>query len=86
MRGEAYLDAKQGREAAAEFQRILDNRGIVSSDPIGAFAHLQLGRAWHVVGNDNKAKTAYRDFLALWKDADNSPILEQATAEYARLQ
>jgi hypothetical protein len=86
MRGEAYLDAKQGREAAAEFQKILDNRGIVSSDPIGAFAHLQLGRAWHAVGNDTKAKTAYRDFLALWKDADNSPILQQATAEYARLQ
>jgi tetratricopeptide (TPR) repeat protein len=86
MRGEAYLDGKQGREAAAEFQKILDNRGIVTSDPIGAFAHLQLGRAWHAAGNDHKAKAAYRDFLALWKDADSSPILEQATAEYARLQ
>lgn len=86
MRGEAYLDAKQGREAAAEFQKILDNRGIVTSDPIGAFAHLQLGRAWHAAGNEDKAKAAYRDFLALWKDADNSPILKQATAEYARLQ
>ena len=86
MRGEAYLDAKQGREAAAEFQKILDNRGIVINDPIGALAHLQLGRAWHAAGNDDKAKAAYRDFLALWKDADNSPILKQATAEYARLQ
>jgi tetratricopeptide (TPR) repeat protein len=86
MRGEAYLDAKQGREAAAEFQKILDNRGIVTSDPIGALAHLQLGRAWHAAGNEDKAKAAYRDFLALWKDADNSPILKQATAEYARLQ
>jgi tetratricopeptide (TPR) repeat protein/predicted Ser/Thr protein kinase len=86
MRGEAYLDAKQGREAAAEFQKILDNRGIVASDPIGAFARLQLGRAWHAAGNDDKAKAAYRDFLALWKLADNSPILQQATAEYARLQ
>ncbi len=86
MRGEAYLDAKQGREAAAEFQKILDNRGIVTSDPIGALAHLQLGRAWHAAGNEDKAKAAYRDFLALWKDADNSPILKQASAEYARLQ
>jgi hypothetical protein len=86
MRGEAYLDAKQGREAAAEFQKILDNRGIVSSDPIGAFARLQLGRAWHAAGDDNKARIAYRDFLELWKGADNSPILEQATAEYARLR
>jgi len=86
MRGEAYLDAKQGREAAAEFQKILDNRGIVTSDPIGALAHLQLGRAWHAAGNEDKAKAAYRDFLALWKDADSSPILKQATAEYAGLQ
>ncbi len=86
MRGEAYLDAKQGREAAAEFQKILDNRGIVANDPIGALAHLQLGRAWHAAGTDDKAKAAYRDFLALWKDADNSPILKQAAAEYARLQ
>ena len=86
MRGEAYLDAKQGREAAAEFQKILDNRGIVASDPIGAFAHVQLGRAWHAAGDDDKAKAAYRDFLALWKDADDSPLLRQATAEYAKLQ
>jgi serine/threonine protein kinase/tetratricopeptide (TPR) repeat protein len=86
MRGEAYLDAKQGSEAAAEFQKILDNRGIVGSDPIGAIARLQLGRAWHLAGNDDKARAAYRDFLALWKDADTSPILRQATAEYARLQ
>jgi tetratricopeptide (TPR) repeat protein len=85
MRGEAYLDAKQGREAAAEFQKILDNWGIVTSDPIGAFAHLQLGRAWHAAGNNEKAKAAYHDFLALWKDADDSPILKQAKTEYARL-
>ncbi|HTS64925.1 MAG TPA: protein kinase [Candidatus Acidoferrales bacterium] len=86
MRGEAYLDAKRGSEAAAEFQKILDHRGIVVSDPIGVLAHLQLGRAWHAAGNDDKAKAAYRDFLALWKDADDSPVLRQATAEYAKLQ
>jgi len=86
MRGEAYLDAKRGSEAAAEFQKILDHAGIVVNDPIGALARLRLGRAWHAAGNDDKAKAAYRDFLTLWKDADNSPILKQATAEYAKLQ
>jgi len=86
MRGEAYLDATRGSDAAAEFQKILDNRGKVTTDPIGAFAHLQLGRAWHAAGNDDKAKAAYRDFLALWKGADDSPVLRRATAEYARLQ
>jgi hypothetical protein len=85
MRGEAYLDAKRGSEAAAEFQKILDHPEIVVNDPIGAIARLQLGRASHAAGNDDKAKAAYPDFLALWKDADNSPILKQATAEYARL-
>ncbi len=86
MRGEAYLDAKRGSEAAAEFQKILDNRGIVVSDPIGALAHLQLGRAWHAAGNDDKAKAAYQDFLAIWKDADpDIPVLKQASTEYAKL-
>jgi len=86
MRGEAYLDVKRGSEAAAEFQKLLDNRGIVVSDPIGALARLQLGRAWHAAGNDDRAKAAYRDFLALWKDADDSPVLRQAKAEFVKLQ
>jgi tetratricopeptide (TPR) repeat protein len=86
MRGEAYLDAKRGSEAAAEFQKILDNRGIVVSDPIGALARLELGRSWRAAGNDGKAKAAYSDFLALWKDADDSPILRQAKTEFATLQ
>ena len=87
VRGEAYLAARQGREAAAEFQKILDHRGIVGSDPIGALAHLQLGRAYALSGENAKAKTAYQDFLTLWKDADpDIPILKQANAEYANLQ
>jgi eukaryotic-like serine/threonine-protein kinase len=86
MRGEAYLAARQGTEAATEFQKILDHRGIVVSDPIGALAHLQLGRALALSGDKIKAKTAYEDFLTLWKDADpNIPILKQAKAEYAKL-
>jgi tetratricopeptide (TPR) repeat protein len=87
VRGEAYLALHQGVEAAAEFQKILDHRGIVVSDPIGALAHLQLGRALAMSGDKPKAKTAYQDFLVPWKDADsNIPILKQAKAEYAKLQ
>jgi len=87
VRGEAYLAAHQGVEAAAEFQKILDHRGIVASDPIGALAHWRLGRAYAMQGETAKAKGAYQDFLALWKDADpDIPILKQAKAEYAKLQ
>ncbi len=87
VRGEAYLAAHQGAEAAAEFQKILDHRGIVISDPIGALAHLQLGRAFAMSGDKTKAKAAYEDFLTLWKDADSDvPILKQAKAEFAKLQ
>ena len=86
VRGEAYLAAGQGREAAAEFEKILDHRGIVVSDPVGALAHLQLARAFALSGNTIKAKAAYQDFLTLWNDADpNIPILKQAKAEYAKL-
>jgi serine/threonine protein kinase/tetratricopeptide (TPR) repeat protein len=87
VRGEAYLQAKQGREAAAEFQKILNHRGVVMADPVGALAHLQLGRAYVVSGDMPRAKNAYRDFLTLWKDADaDIPVFKQATAEYARLR
>jgi hypothetical protein len=86
VRGEALLAAHRYAEAAAEFQKILDHRGIVGADPIGALAHLQLGRTFALSGGTTRAKTAYRDFLTLWKDADpDVPILTQARAEYARL-
>jgi len=87
VRGEAYLAAHRGSEATAEFQKILDHRGIVWNSPIGALAHLQMGRAYAMQGNAAKAKAAYQDFLTLWKDADaDIPILKQAKAEYAKLQ
>lgn len=83
VRGEAYLAAHEGAQAAAEFQKILDHRGIVVSDPIGALAHLQLGRALALTGDKIKAKAAYEEFLTLWKDADpDIPIFKQAKAEY----
>jgi len=87
VRGEAYLALHQGVDAATEFQKILDHRGIVQSDPIGALAHWQLGRAYAMQGDTAKAKAAYQDFLTLWKDADpDIPILKQARSEYSKLQ
>src|SRR5467141_2964820 len=87
VRGEAYLAAHRGSEAAAEFQKILDHRGIVLNEPIGALAHLQLGRAYAMQGEAAKSRAAYQDFLTLWKDAEpDIPILIQAKAEYAELK
>jgi Tfp pilus assembly protein PilF len=87
VRGEGYLAAHQGNEAAAQFQKILNHRGIVVNQPIGALAHLGLARAYVLQGDTVKAKTAYKDFLTLWKDADpDIPILKEAKAEYAKLQ
>ncbi len=86
VRGLAYLAAHQGGEAAREFQKILNHRGIVLCDPLGALARLQLGRAYALAGDKTKARSAYQDFLTLWKDADpDIPILKQAQAEHANL-
>ena len=87
LRGQAYLAAHQSDAAAVEFQKIIDHRAIVAREPIAALAHLQLGRAYAMSGNILKAKAAYQDFLALWKDADpDLPVLRQAKAEYAKMQ
>ena len=87
VRGEAFTAQHRYTEAAAEFQKILDHRGIVGADPIGALAHLQLARTFALSGDKSKARTAYQDFLRLWKDADpDIPILKQARAEYAKLR
>ena len=86
VRGEALLAAHRYPEAAAEFQKILDHRGIVGADPIGPLAHLQLARTFSLAGDKVKAKTAYQDFFTLWKDADpDIPLLRSAKAEYDRL-
>jgi eukaryotic-like serine/threonine-protein kinase len=87
LRGEGYLLARQGQAAATEFQKLIGHRGIVINFPTGALAHLQLGRAYAMSGNTAKARSAYQDFLTLWKDADpDIPILKEAKAEYAKLQ
>jgi len=87
VHGEAYLAAHQASEASAEFQKILDHRGIVLNEPIDALAHLQIGRAYTMQGDSARAKVAYQDFLTLWKDADpDIPILVAAKSEYAKLK
>jgi serine/threonine protein kinase/tetratricopeptide (TPR) repeat protein len=87
VRGEALMAAERYAEAAVEFRKLLDHPGIVGTDPIGALAHLQLGRVFALSGDRTRARAAYERFLAMWKDADaDIPVLKRATAEYARLQ
>ena len=87
VRGEAFLKAQDGTKAAVEYQKILDHRGIAPTSPLYTLARLGLGRGYSLQGDTAKAKAAYQDFFALWKDADpDIPILKQAKAEYAKLQ
>jgi tetratricopeptide (TPR) repeat protein len=87
LRGLAYLQLKQGKEAGAEFQKVIDHRGAVGPGPYVPLARLGLARAYALEGDMAKARTGYQDFFALWKDADpDIPILKQAKAEYAKLQ
>jgi len=87
LRGEAYLLLHDGNRAAAEFQKFIDHRGLVSNFPWGALARLGLARAYALQGDTAKARAAYQDFLTLWRDADpDIPILKEAKAEYAKLK
>jgi predicted Zn-dependent protease len=87
LRGQAYLAAQRGDEAASEFQKILVHRGVVLSSLIGPLSFVGLARAYTLQGDAPNAHAAYQDFLTLWKDADTDiPIYKQAKAEYARLQ
>ena len=85
VRGQAYLQARNGTAALAEFQKMLDHKAIVQNSVIGSLAYLQIGRAYAMLGDRTRAKAAYQDFLTLWKDADpDIPILVEARAEYAQ--
>jgi hypothetical protein len=87
LRGLAYLAQKNGVAAATEFQKLIDHSGVVQNFLLGSLARLQLARAYAISGEKVKAKAAYQNFLALWKDADPDVlVLKQAKAEYARLQ
>jgi serine/threonine protein kinase/Flp pilus assembly protein TadD len=87
LRGMAFLQAKQGAAAAVEFKKIIDRNGLVSDSIVGPLVRLGLARSYVLSGDTAKARTAYQDFFALWKDADpDLPILIQAKSEYAKLQ
>ena len=87
LRGLAYLKMKQGGQAAAEFQKIVDHKGSMGTSPYLSLAKLGLGRAYALSGDTAKARTAYQDFFAAWKDADpDVPILKDAKAEYEKLK
>ena len=87
LRGQAYLKVHDGVKAAAEFQRILDHQGTNAWDPELPLARLNLARAYVVQRDTAKARTAYQDFFAAWKDADpDLPVLLQARAEYEKLK
>ena len=85
-RGMAYLQAKQGAQAAQEFQRVIDSRSV-TFDPVASLAKLGLARAHALQGDKANSRVAYQDFFALWKDADpDVPLLRQAKAEYASVR
>src|SRR5271165_5423300 len=87
VRGLAYLQAKQGEQAAGEFKKILTHRGIAKNSPLASLSQLQLARAEVMMGDTVAARKSYQDFLAEWKNADpDIPLLQQAKAEYAKLQ
>jgi anti-anti-sigma regulatory factor len=87
VRGLAFLKARQGNDAAQEFQKVLSLRNFAADDPVLSMAHLGLARARAMSGDAASARTAYQDFFALWKDADpDIPILREAKAEYAKLR
>jgi ATP/maltotriose-dependent transcriptional regulator MalT len=87
VRGLAYIRKGNGQEAAIEFRKYLDHRGLYLNYPLGALAHLQLARAWTLTGDKAAAQQAYKDFFDLWKDADQDiPILKEAKAAAAKLR
>ena len=86
IRGRAYLRAKQPEAAATEFRKVLQHRGIVGNNPVGALAHLELARALTASGETSEARAKYQEFLMLWKDADREiPILREARSELAKI-
>jgi len=86
LRGQAYLKQRNGAQAAVEFQTILDHRGWYPTSPLYPLAHLGLARAAALTGDSGKKRKFYQDFLAIWKDADPTPILIEARREYEKLK
>jgi tetratricopeptide (TPR) repeat protein len=87
VRAQAYAADGQHQQAVAEFQKILDHRGLMMGDPAGARALLEKARSLARAGDQVGARAAHEAFLSLWKDADpDVPLLAQAQAEYAKLK
>jgi Tfp pilus assembly protein PilF len=87
LRGLAFLKTGEGAQAAAEFQKVLNNRGIVDNTIVGPLAQLGLARAYALSGSNAKARAAYNEFFTLWKEADPEvPVLRQARSDYAKLR
>jgi predicted Zn-dependent protease len=87
LRGQSYLNQQRGTDAAAEFQKILDHKGWQAPSPLYPLAHLGLARAAALSGDTTKARQAYQDFFALWRDADpDIPILQESRREYEKLK
>lgn len=87
IRGEAYLAARKGPEAAREFQKLIDHRTVMIGDAVSALARLGLARSYSLSGDPNNAREQYKEFLASWKEADpDLPVLKDAKAEYAKLE
>ncbi len=87
VRGNAYLKAGRGGDAVQAFQRLLDLKNVINIDPTVALARVGLARAYVMAGDKARARVAYQDFFALWKDADpDVPILRDVKAEYTKLQ
>jgi cytochrome c-type biogenesis protein CcmH/NrfG len=86
FRGEAYLAAGKGPEARREYQKLIDHRGIMIGDPVSVLARYGLARSYALSGDASNARNQYREFLALWKDADpDLPVLQKARAELTKL-
>ena len=87
LRGMAYLRLNKGTEAATEFQKVIDHRGVAGTSIVATLAYLGMARACVMTNNVNGARKEYQDFFAIWKDADpDLPVLKQAQAEYAKLK
>jgi tetratricopeptide (TPR) repeat protein len=87
IRGLAYLESGDGRSAAGEFQKLIDNPGMCWGYVTCPLARLQLGRAQRLIGDNASARGSYEQFLNIWRDADTDlPVYRQAKAEYAQLK
>jgi len=87
VRGNAFLKARRGSDAVQAFQRLLDMKNVITVDPVMPLAKMGLARAYVMAGDKARARVAYQDFLAIWKDADpDIPVLRDVKAEYAKLQ